>query len=87
MKALGHTGVAVLAAALLWSGIAAAQPPQGAQSSNESVSASSRCMAACDAMEVRCEALEKEFPSCGTADICLEEKEQCEAKCGVSAIM
>lgn len=88
MKASGHTGAPALAAVLLWSGVAAAlaaEPSQDTRSSNERLPASSRCMAECDKQEVRCEELEKQFPTCGTADICLEEKEQCQAKCRVTA--
>jgi len=44
-------------------------------------------MAACAQMETRCEALEKEFPTCGSADVCLEEKDQCQAKCRVAAMV
>jgi hypothetical protein len=43
-------------------------------------------MVECGKQEVRCEELEKEFPNCGTADVCLEEKERCQAKCRVAAM-
>jgi hypothetical protein len=84
-----HIPALLLAAALGWAGA-----PAGAASASESnrpepnhVPASSRCMAECEAMEIRCEELEKEFPTCGTADICLEEKEQCQALCRTTAMV
>ena len=38
-------------------------------------------------MEMKCEELEKRFPSCSVIDICFEEKLQCEALCRGSAML
>jgi hypothetical protein len=42
---------------------------------------SSWCFAKCNELEAACKAFENKHPSCSPADICLEEKQQCEAQC------
>jgi hypothetical protein len=36
---------------------------------------------------MKCEELEKRFPSCSTSDICFEEKRQCETLCRGTAML
>lgn len=64
----------------------AADREQDSQSRIGDLPGSSRCLAECIVMEERCEELEKQFPACGTDDICLVEREQCDAKCRVTAM-
>lgn len=83
-----YRGAALFAVAVVLSGPGAALASEASQygpPTRERMPSSSRCTAECAAMEIRCEELEKLFPSCGVADICIEEKEQCLAACRFSA--
>jgi len=90
MRAGGY-GVALLLLAVLgWHGPAGGAGTtifQGRQAADTRLPASSRCIARCSEMEMKCEELEKRFPSCSVIDICFEEKLQCEALCRGSAML
>jgi hypothetical protein len=89
MKVRKHTWALALAAVLGWhqpaDGAGAAAPP-GQQSEIDRPAASSRCLARCDEMEIKCNAWEKLYPTCSTVEICDEEKAQCEARCRVTGM-
>lgn len=76
--------LAVLPTALAWSGPAAgagATAPQSRPPADSRPSTSSWCLARCVELEAVCKDFENRHPSCSPADICLDEKLQCEAQC------
>lgn len=88
MSANRFAGALVMMAMICWQGAAFAAPvntPRDQRQSATKPPASSICIARCAEMEARCEAYERESPSCGTADVCFEEREQCNALCRVTA--
>jgi len=87
MRRRRYAGVVVLIVILGWQGAAGAATmvARDQQQAVKKPPTSSICMARCVEMEVKCEAYERESPSCGTADVCLEEREQCDTLCRVTA--
>lgn len=73
-----------LLAALGWSGTAVSADvpaPQSRPPADTRQQGSSWCLAKCDELEGACKEFENRYPSCSPADICLDEKLQCEATC------
>lgn len=89
MRAGGYGAALLLLAVLGWPGPSgeAGATSQSRQPADNRLPASSRCIAKCNEMEMKCEELEKRFPSCSTIDICFEERRQCEVLCRGTAML
>lgn len=86
MRVNGRSAALLVLLALLgWSvpavGAGASAPQSRPQSDTRPPAASSWCPTKCEELEAACKAFENRHPSCSPADICLEEKQQCEATC------
>jgi len=85
MRAIGRGATIFgLLAILGWSGPAVgagATAPQSRPPTDGHSPGSSWCLAKCVELEAVCKAFENRHPSCSPADICLDEKLQCEATC------
>jgi hypothetical protein len=84
MRANGQRAALLALAVLGWSGPAAGageSAPQSRPPADSHLRGSSWCVAKCDELEMACRAFENRYPSCSPADICLDEKAQCEAQC------
>ena len=85
MRANGPSAALVSLLAILgWNGPAVGagtSAPQSRPPIDGRPQGSPWCLAKCDELELACKAFENLHPSCSSADICLEEKAQCEAQC------
>jgi hypothetical protein len=85
MKAGQRAAAFALLALLGWSGPAVAAGETEQKQSRPQIDSrlplSSWCLAKCNELELACKALENRFPTCSPNDICLDEKQQCEAMC------